>query len=239
MTLAIVTGGTRSLGKRISAMLEANLIDVITLSHQVKDKPDILCDLSVLNQYTALEIINEHRPDILINNAGVTRLAYNEDLFASDWDYVHAVNVRAPFLLSQAMLRAHGRTAVKKTIVNIASMGYRNALRCSVAYNSSKAGLVMVTKQMAREAADRFPGFVFYAVSPNSMEGTDMIEQCRKALVDVRGMSEEASHQYLKASPLGRLEDMSDVVSTVRYLVMDRPVYMTGTNIEHTGASQA
>jgi NAD(P)-dependent dehydrogenase (short-subunit alcohol dehydrogenase family) len=193
-------------------------------------------DLETLTEQGARFIIDTYRPDVLVNNAGITRLRFNEDLPQESWDEVMAVNLRAPWLLSQAMLKIHGKAAKDITIINVASMGYKCALRCSAAYNASKAGLVALTRQMAREAADRYPGFVFYAVSPNSVGDTGMLEECRRALVDIRGMSEEQSHKYLVASPLGRLERPDEVASTVRYLVMERPVYLTGTNIEHTGA---
>jgi NAD(P)-dependent dehydrogenase (short-subunit alcohol dehydrogenase family) len=236
MTTALVTGGCRGLGRAISAMLREEGITVVTLSQSHSDRPDVLCDLEHMTKNMAHGIIAHHEPDILINNAGITRIARNEDLSQEDWDAVMAVNVRAPFLLSQAMLRVHGREAREKTVVNIISMGSKTALRCSVAYNASKAGLAAITKQMAREAADRFSGFVFYGVSPSGIEGTDMTAQCLEALVKVRGMTEDEANKYISPSPLGRLESAEEVVSTVRYLVVDRPVYLTGTNIEHTGA---
>lgn len=239
MTVALVTGGRRSLGAHIVKMLNNLGISTLTLSHTPSEKPTELCDLSRMTQDDARGIIGRCVPDILINNAGVTRIARNEDLSQEDWDEVMAVNVRAPFLLSQAMLRVHGRHAVRKTIINIISMASKTALRCSVAYNASKTGLAAVTKQMAREAADRYPGFVFYGVSPNGIAGTDMIEQARKSLVTVRGMTEDQATSYITQSPLGRLETVEEVMSTVRYLVQDRPVYLTGTNIEHTGAGAA
>jgi NAD(P)-dependent dehydrogenase (short-subunit alcohol dehydrogenase family) len=234
MKKTLVTGGSRGLGLHISEMLRTHGYTVVTLSES--DNSDCVWDLSTMDQTDAYDIIDRTRPDILINNAGITRIAYNELLLQDDWDDVMAVNVRAPFLLSQAMLAVHGREAKDKTIVNIISMASKTALRCSVAYNASKTALAAVTKQMAREAADRFPGFVFYGVSPNGIADTGMLEQARKALVNVRGMTEDQATKYIAQSPIGRLESIEEVVSTVRYLVLDRPVYLTGTNIEHTGA---
>lgn len=236
----LVTGGCRSLGAAITTRLREDGHRVKTLSKTLKEEPDFLCDLSALTAEKALEIITKADCSCLINNAGVTEIDYNERLTADQWDYVHAVNVRAPFLLSQAMLRYHGMDTRKKcTVLNVISMASKTALRCSAAYNSSKAGLAALTKQMAREAADRHPGFVFYGVSPNGIAGTDMIEQARKSLVTIRGMSEDAATKYVAQSPLGRLESMEEVVSTIHYLVNSRPVYLTGTNLEHTGAGQS
>ncbi len=105
--------------------------------------------------------------DILVNNAGVVRLAPAEDLTRADWDFTMAINLTAPFVFAQAA----GREMLKRgsgRIVNLASQAATVALQSHVAYCSSKAAIVGLTKVLALEWGPR--GITVNAISPTVVE---------------------------------------------------------------------
>jgi 2-deoxy-D-gluconate 3-dehydrogenase len=158
------------------------------------------------------------RIDILINNAGVALLNPAVILSESDWDKTMIVNLKAPFMLAQAvgsqMIRQHyGR------IVNVASQASVIALERHVAYCASKAGLVGMTKVLAVEWAPH--GVTVNAVSPTVVE----TELGKKAWAGKVG--EEMKMKI----PVGRFARPDEIAGLILYLVSDRAAMINGENI--------
>ena len=181
--------------------------------------------------------------DVVINNAGITRINFIEDQDPeTDWGDVIQVNLHVPYLFAREMVSriATSRETLHKDfkIINVASMAARYALRASTAYNASKAGLVAMTRSMAKECAGRLP-VSHYAVSPNGIAGTAMIEQAISELCRTRGWSREQAEEYNCQAPMGRLCSQKEVAEVIRYCVEDAPQYMTGHNFELLGGMPA
>ncbi len=158
---------------------------------------------------------------ILVNNAGITRDMLALRLRDEEWDEVLGANLTAAFRLSRAVLRdmmkaRHGR------IINIGSVvgTTGNAGQCN--YAAAKAGLVGMTKSLAREVGSR--GITVNCVAPGFIE-TDMT----RAL-------EESQQAALKASiPLGRLGQPEDVAHAVVFLASAQAGYVTGATLHVNG----
>lgn len=179
-------GAKNSLGTMIAAAIldvdpSAYVIgiyapDVHTMESGIDIAECIMCDLS---NYTDLVtafsgISNIHMGiDCLINCAGINKMDWFKDVDVMDYDRVQAVNSSAPIWATQELLRA--LTAAKGTVLNIISMGAHKPFRTSLAYNVSKAGLLMATKQLARELRD----ITVFGISPAELKGTGMtLDNC-------------------------------------------------------------
>lgn len=159
--------------------------------------------------------------DILVNNAGIAVNVPAEDNTDFDWLNVMSVNLNGVFWCC----RAAGKRMLSRgqgSIVNIASMSgvIANKPQPQAAYNASKAGVIMLTKSLAAEWAER--GVRVNAVSPGYI-GTEMTKL---------GMTNEVWHrQWLEMTPLGRVGEPADVAHAVLYLASDAARFATGTNL--------
>lgn len=160
-------------------------------------------------------------PGILVNNAGITRDTLLLRMSESDWDKVIAVNLKGAFNLikhcSRAMMKARwGR------IINVASVVGQMGNAGQANYAASKAGLIGLTKSVARELAGR--NITCNAVAPG------FIETAMTAKLD------EATRQaYYKSVPLGRGGTPADVAGVCLFLVSDAAAYITGQVIRVDG----
>ncbi len=225
----LMTGGGRSTGKAVSDFLTSENNEVVTVG---RSNCDHECDLFQIDNrhqaISALERWHGDECDVLVNLAGITYLEEVHKYPSVAWDRVIHLNLTVPWLLSQAFVhkRSRGR------IINIASMGYRIPLRHSAAYCASKAGLVGLTKQMAKELA---PHFEVYAVAPGSIQDSDMIKQVIDSMISLRKMSEEDATEYVqKGTPMGRMQIMDEVAEMIGIAVL-APKYMTGHVFEASG----
>ena len=150
------------------------------------------------------------------------------------FDEVMKVNLYTPFELTQAYVNECKNVNYVCRVVNISSMGARYGLRACTPYSCSKAALVMMTRQLARELADRYNHFRIFCMSPNTVGDTRMIDYCAEKLVSVRGFKDdEAARKYICQTPFGKLEEISEVVETVYWLASKGTIALSGTNIEH------
>lgn len=129
------------------------------------------------------DLIKEFRPDVLINNAGIFLHAdfeTDDDSWLSIWDKTMAVNLKSAALLSKWFLQMHLRNETDGIIINIASRAsYRGDTQEYAAYAASKAGMVALTKSMARDFSKR--GVVSYSIAPGFIE-TDMAQDAVETL---------------------------------------------------------
>jgi NAD(P)-dependent dehydrogenase (short-subunit alcohol dehydrogenase family) len=228
--LAVVTGAARGIGRAIAAELAADawslvlvdkdrkLLNATTGSLQAAGHSvrAIVADLAqVQGVRRAVKAIGQlGRVKALVNNCGILGpVGPAETLRLHHWNLVLAVNLRAPWLLSQA---CYGDLANSGgVIVNIASTAGRDGSPGLAAYATSKAGLIGLTRTLAREWAAQ--GIRVNAVLPG--------------LVD-SGLSEalpaDVRAQLVSIVPLGRSGLPEEVATVVRFLVSERASYVTG-----------
>lgn len=162
--------GWKVIGTARSSPFPKELIDYNQFLGVHADLADIDTMKSVL-----LPLIKKHEPNVLINNAGIfTDADFEErdDTWLSVWDQTFLVNLKAPALISKWFLNHHLENGSKGIIINIASRAaYRGDTQQYSAYAASKAGLVALTKSIARDFSRK--GIVCYSIAPGFIE-TDM-----------------------------------------------------------------
>ena len=163
------------------------------------------------------------RIDVLVNNAGILRSTKAADVSPEEWHLVVDANLTGAFLCARAAYPAlrdsgHGR------IVNVASMaGRATSTLGGVHYTTAKAGVLGLTRHLAREwAAD---GITVNAISPGIVD-TPMVRDSTDAARMV---------QVLAAIPLGRLAEPGEIASLITFLASDEASYITGTNVDIHG----
>jgi len=236
--VALVTGGANGIGRRICEVLgEAGCrvaacdIDQSALDSFVGELNNrhipalgVVADISKADQIDRLlERISTawEPPDVLVNNAGITRDGLLLRLTEADWDAVLTVNLKAAFLLTKACLRA----MLKKRwgrIINIASVVGVTGNAGQANYAAAKAGLIGLTMSAAKEVASR--NVTVNAVAPGFID-TAM----------TRKLPETVVAEYLKNVPLGRLGQPDDVARVVAFLASDAAAYLTGQVVRVDG----
>ena len=165
--------------------------------------------------------------DILVNNAGVALLENAEALSEDAWDRTMTINLKAPFLLAQAVGKQMLSRGTGGRIVNLASQASVVALERHVAYCASKAAIVGMTKVLALEWAKH--GITVNAVSPTVVD----TELGRKAWAGAVG-------EAMKARiPAGRFARPDEIAALILYLVSDSAAMVNGENIVIDGGYTA
>ncbi len=161
------------------------------------------------------------RLDVLVNNAGITRDNIFPRLKESDWDEVLAVNLKGVFLCCQAAMRPMLKQRYGR-IINITSVvGFTgNAGQCN--YAAAKAGILGLTRSLAREVISR--NITVNAVAPGYIE-TEMTQ----------ALGDEARQALLAQIPAGRTGTPEEVAAAVRFLASDEAGYITGQVLHVNG----
>ena len=156
--------------------------------------------------------------DILVNNAGVESMKPFLELPEAEWDRVMGVNLKGPFLCSQAVGRVMAQSGRGGKIVNIGSICSAVALAGEAHYVASKGGLLMLTKAMALDLAEYNinvnaigPGVIETAMTANSLNTPERVEM------------------FYQHIPLKRIGQPRDIANAVLFLVSDEADYITGT----------
>jgi len=226
--VALVTGSTRGIGRSIAETLEecgARVAvvgrDAGTAQHVAAQiSPEargFACDVADVASVTALVAAVEGAfgsVDILVNNAGLTRDNIMLRLKDEDWDAVIDANLRGAFAATRAAIRGMMKRRWGR-IINIASVVGLVGNKGQSNYAASKAGLIGLTKAVAKEFASR--NVLVNAIAPGFIE-TDM----------TNAMTPEARTALMGGIPLERLGSPKDVAAMVAFLASEHAGYITG-----------
>jgi 3-oxoacyl-[acyl-carrier protein] reductase len=227
--VALVTGASRGIGHAIAQELGrhgAKVIGTATRAEGAAKVPGIGKVLNVREaaQMDALvaEIEKEHGAvAILVNNAGITKDNLALRMKDADWDEVMETNLRAVFRLSRAVMRGMMKARWGR-IINITSVVGASGNAGQANYAAAKAGVLGMTKSLARELGAR--NITVNCVAPGFID-TDM----------TRSLSEEQRSALLAQIPLARLGDAADVAAAVAYLASPAAGYVTGACLHVNG----
>lgn len=237
--VAIITGAGRGMGAAIARRLAEDGAMVVPTDVDHKSALEVAksigeaggsacaCELDVsrpelVRQAIAFVMLGCKRVDILVNNAGICERVRAEQITEEAWDRMFAVNLKGAFFCAQAVMgpmRAQGWGR----IINIASVGGRTGgAGVGAHYAASKAGLICLTKSLARELAPH--GITVNGVAPGVIE-THM----------TGAASEETQEHYRRSIPLGRFGTPRDVAHAVAFFASEEASYITGKILDVDG----
>ncbi len=229
--VAVVTGAGRGIGHAIAVRLarEGARVAAVSRSETAQRTADEInaaradsskayavdvSDHTAVQQTSAKILADFGRIDILINNAGVTRDGLSMRMSMDDWDTVMNTNLKGAFSFTQAVMRSMIKQRSGR-IINISSIAGLTGNAGQANYAASKAGLIGLTKTLARELASR--GITVNAVAPGFIV-TDM--------TDV--LNAQIKEAILAKIPLGKFGEGEDIAAAVAFLAAPEAKYITG-----------
>ena len=236
--IAIVTGASQGIGKIIAFELAKSGANVVCLSRN-KEALDIIvnkiienggqassfsCDITKSETFTQIikEIIENYKKiDILVNNAGVTNDSLLMRMSNQQWDNVININLKGAFNCTKAVMRYMMKNKSGR-IINVTSIVGLTGNAGQANYAASKAGLIGMTKSIAKEVASR--GITANCIAPGWIE-TSMTD----------ALAEEVKNQFLSQIPVGRIGSAEDIANTAVFLASDEAGYITGQTITVDG----
>ncbi|RMF62205.1 MAG: 3-oxoacyl-[acyl-carrier-protein] reductase [Calditrichaeota bacterium] len=229
--VALVTGASRGIGKAIALRLARDGADVVVTATTVEAANKTAGEIEALGRRSvghAVDVSSYEQAeavvkatletfgkiDILVNNAGITRDNLLVRMSQEEWDRVLAVNLKGAFNCIRAATKSFMKQRAGK-IVNITSVVGLTGNPGQANYCASKAGVIGLTKSVARELAAR--NIQVNAVAPGYI-ATDM----------TRNLSDEVKEELARTIPLGRIGTPEDVANAVAFLASPDADYITG-----------
>ncbi|NIM46008.1 MAG: glucose 1-dehydrogenase [Nitrososphaeria archaeon] len=240
--VAIVTGAGKGIGKASAKVIaesgaavvinDINMEIAKVVAHEIVGMGrDAFANRADVSNFTEVEEMVEStlerfgKINILVNNAGIFFPTPVEDIGEKEWDLVMDVNLKGVFNCSKAVLPAMKRQQDGK-IVNISSTAGRTGTMLSgVHYAASKAGVLGLTRKLARELAPH--NILVNAVCPGSID-TDMLRSA---------FSSEKLESIVSSYPLARMGRPEEVANLVLFLVSDEASYITGAAFDANGGT--
>ena len=226
--LALVTGGTRGIGRAVAIRLNADGASVTVTGTSLNGVPPQGCSYYTVDftnrnatEKFAAEVEN-WGVDILINNAGVNKISPFDQLDPDDFDKIQSVNVRAPFLLCRAVIPSMKRKKWGR-IVNISSILGKISKEYRGSYSTSKFALDGMTAALAAEVAKY--GILANCVAPGFID-----TQLTRTILGEKGMTEMTSK-----IPIGRLGRPEEIATFIVWLASPDNTYISGQNIAIDG----
>jgi len=237
---AIVTGGTRGIGRAIVLELARRGANVAFNYSKSGDEAEKLkaeieaagakalaaqCD--VTNTEAAAEFVKQvvaefGSVDLLINNAGITRDQLIMRMKEDDWDAVIDTNLKGAWNFSKAVLRPMMKNENGGSILNISSISGVVGMLGQSNYSASKAGMIGLTKALAKEVASR--KITVNALAPGMVD-TDIVTE----------MNPEFREKILAQIPLGRFAGVDEIARIACFLLSDSARYITGQVVQADG----
>jgi len=236
--VALVTGASQGIGEAIAKQLAAQGATVICAARTLSKLQDVadaiqaaggkadvievdLADGTSVKAAVAATVERHGAIHILVNNAGITRDKLLIQMKEEDWDAVIDTNLKGAWTAIQAVTRPMMKQRWGR-IINIASVVGQMGNPGQANYVAAKAGLIGLTKSVARELASR--NVTANAVTPGYIE-TAM----------TAGLSDEVKAEFTKQIPLGRLGTGADIAAAVGFLASDEASYITGQVLSVNG----
>jgi len=236
--VALVTGGAQGIGKAVALMLARHGADVVVADVNLEKAAETAKEveatgrgamavnvdvtrLSDVENMVESAIGRFGRIDILINNAGIARDKLILRMTEEDWDAVLDVNLKGTFNCTKAVIKHMSKQRSGK-IVNIASVVGEMGNAGQANYSASKAGVIGLTKTIAREFAQR--GINVNAIAPGYIQ---------TPMTDV--LPDKAKEELKRMIPMERLGQPEDVAYAVLFLVSDASSYVTGQVLNVNG----
>jgi 3-oxoacyl-[acyl-carrier protein] reductase len=238
MRTALVTGASRGIGKACAIALAQSGCRVVLAARSMQNLEETAAairnsgweafpvEMDLANRDSVANSISKAskefgRIDILVNNAGMAKDGLALRLKPADWDIVLQTNLSGSFYAIQQVLSGMMRERWGR-IVNISSVVGEMGNAGQANYVASKAGLIGLTKSLAREVASR--NITVNAVAPGFIE-TDM----------THGLTPELKQKMIEQTPLGRIGSPADVAAAVKFLVSDEASFITGHVLDVNG----
>ncbi len=226
--VALVTGGARGIGLAIAERLVEEGCQVVAADideHAGHNLPSevsfAVCDVSDESECEELlnAVADQIGPvDILVNNAGIQSVLSLEEATLEDWERVIRINLTSAFMLSKLVVPEMKRRGWGR-VINIASMaGKVGGLTVSASYATSKAGMMGLTKSVARAGA---PEVTSNAVCP--------------AFIATPMTDPEMEAEYARQIPVGRIGRPEEIAAAVAFLASDLAAYITGEVFDLNG----
>lgn len=237
--VALVTGASRGIGKEIALTLAANGATVIVNYNGSKERADevvkeieaaggtaeaIQCNVAEFqaSEEMVKNVLTKYKKvDILVNNAGITRDGLLMRMSEEDYDAVLDTNLKGTFNMIRHLSRSFLKQRSGK-IINLSSVSGVMGNAGQANYSASKAGVIGLTKSVARELASR--GVCVNAIAPGFID-TEMTQ----------AMPEEAQNGLKQMIPLGRMGEAAEVAKLVLFLAGNDSNYITGQVISIDG----
>lgn len=233
--IAIVTGGTRGIGKAISIELTKNGYRVFAVyannheaARQFKEEFNIdvvSCDVSDYKQCETVvsNIKNQCKSyvSVIVNNAGITRDRMFHKMSSSEWNDVITTNLSSVFNMTRAVVEDMRENSFGR-IINMSSVNGLKGQIGQVNYSAAKAGIIGFTKALAQEVASK--GITVNAIAPGYID-TEMT-MCIK---------QEIRESITKTIPVGRFGDVEEIANTVLFLLSEKSSFITGATLSVNG----